>query len=188
MKARQRYILFAIILVVGIGLDQITKWMATEFLLGEGRIEVVGKLFSFVYALNEGAFLSLGSEWPPLLRLIVLTILPGLLLIGFMVYMLRSEKHGKGMSIAFALVAAGGLGNIIDRVLAGKVVDFMHMDFGIFQTGVFNVADIYIMVGVGILLIQIWRDRKRQAKLAEVQVLPSAEDKKEQLAEASKEE
>lgn len=175
MKARQRYILFAIILVVGIALDQITKMLATEHLMGEGRIEVVGKLFSFVYALNEGAFLSMGASWSPMLRLIVLTIIPGLLLISFLIYMLRSDKHAKGMSVAFALVSAGGLGNIIDRVLAGQVVDFMHMDFGIFQTGVFNVADIYIMVGVGILIIQLWRDRKRQTKATEEAAEDTAE-------------
>lgn len=53
----------------------------------------------------------------------------------------------------FALIAAGGLGNIIDRVVAGKVVDFMHMHFGFAGTGIFNVADLYITFAVIIYVL-----------------------------------
>ena len=178
MDTKKKYILFSVILIVGIALDQVTKWIASAELLGEGRKEILGKLFSFTYAANEGAFLSLGATWPPAIRLIVLTILPGILLLGFLVYMLRSDKHGKTMSIAFALVAAGGIGNIIDRILNGFVVDFMHMDFGIFQTGVFNVADIYIMVGVGIfILIMIKERNKGKEEVEESAKIPASEGK-----------
>ena len=58
------------------------------------------------------------------------------------------------MQIALCFLIGGGIGNLYDRILHGSVTDFMHMDFYIFQTGVFNFADISIMIGIGILLVQ----------------------------------
>ena len=162
MSRRNKYTLFFLVLALGIGLDQVTKWIATETLVGVGRIRVLGDLFAFTYAENDGAFLSLGSNWDPIVRLIVLTVLPGLLLIGVLFYMLLNNKVGRTESWAFSLIAAGGIGNIIDRIAAGRVVDFMHMDFwGIVETGVFNVADLYIMIGIGIYIVAYFRMRKK---------------------------
>lgn len=191
MSRQKKFILFFIVLVVGIGLDQLTKLVAREhfvlatysvedaerFQSSNGRqiqpgmckrpaddIPVAGRLFRFTYAENDGAFLSLGSTWNPTLRLIALTIVPGFLLIAVMIYMLLSAKVGATEGWAFSLIAAGGIGNIIDRVFVGWVVDFMHMDFwGIVQTGVFNVADIYIMVGIGIYIVAYFKNAKREA-------------------------
>jgi signal peptidase II len=172
MDRTKKYILFFVIMLVGIGFDQITKQVAADYFVisrhpatGEAievksRILIAGELFSLTFAENDGAFLSLGSGWNPILRLIVLTVLPGLLLIGVMLYMLRSDKLRRPEIIAFSLIASGGVGNIIDRILAGRVIDFMHMDFwGITETGVFNIADILIMIGIGVYIVAYFRTR-----------------------------
>lgn len=163
MNRRTKYILFFSILLGGIGIDQLTKWIATQTLIGAGRVQVLGDFFAFTYAENDGAFLSLGSNWNPTIRLLTLTILPGLLLVGVMLYMLRAERVGRAECIAFSCIASGGIGNIIDRIAAGRVVDFMHMDFwGITETGVFNIADILIMAGIGVYIVAYFRQRKSE--------------------------
>ena len=57
------------------------------------------------------------------------------------------------MQIGMCFLIGGGIGNIIDRLLYGSVTDFLHIDFGLFRTGIFNLADVSIMVGIGILII-----------------------------------
>ena len=94
---------------------------------------------------------------------------------------LSLSLRSRALALALAMLpvlAAGGIGNIIDRILNGFVVDFMHMDFGIFQTGVFNVADIYIMVGVGIfILIMIKERNKGKEEVEESAKIPASEEK-----------
>ena len=183
MQQGKKYLIFILILVLGVGLDQFSKQMANVYLGPSCNTEYPGydyhlsgdcpydgeSFFTWYHVYNDGAFLSMGGDWPPAIRMIFLTILPGLLLIGTMVYFLRSKEAGLLEVLVFSLIAAGGVGNIIDRVVAGKVVDFMFMNLDIFnqgwgwaKTGIFNVADLYIVIGVCIYVITIgnrWRKR-----------------------------
>lgn len=162
MRNRNKYLLFSLIVLIGVGLDQWTKWLAVQHLKGS-YVYDADAFFTFTFVENEGAFLSLGSSLPPTLRLILLTILPGLLLIGVMIYMLRSRHTGLMENLVFALIAAGGIGNIMDRIIAGKVVDFMHMNFGFAETGIFNVADLYIVIAIILYVFGYILKRRKQA-------------------------
>jgi signal peptidase II len=185
MQKGKKYLIFFLIIVLGVGLDQYTKHLANvnfgptcnrdypgfDYTSSEPCPFDQDALFTWTHIYNDGAFLSMGSEWPPLLRLLALTILPGLLLIGVMIYMLRSANVRILEAVTFALIAAGGLGNIIDRILAGKVVDFMFMNLDIFdqgwgwaKTGIFNVADLYIVIGVGLYIVAAGRAWLRARK------------------------
>ena len=165
-KKPNKYLLFSVIIILGVALDQVTKIIAKSNLMGQPRISYLNDFFTLTYAENDGAFLSLGTDWSPTLRLIVLTIIPGLFLVGLMVYLLRSDKLTLIENIAFALIAAGGIGNIIDRILEGKVVDFMVMELFGWHTGVFNVADLYIMFGIGLFLVAYIRKMRQERKNA----------------------
>lgn len=169
-RKANKYILFSVIIVLGVALDQITKVMATANLVTPTGFPIekvyMGGFFKLTYALNEGAFLSLGSSMNPTLRLILLTVIPGIVLIGLMVYLLRSDKLSLYENIAFGLIAAGGIGNILDRILEGKVVDFMVMELFGWHTGVFNVADLYIVIGI-LLFILAYFLKARQEKKAQ---------------------
>lgn len=167
MNNRKKYLLFASIIIIGVALDQVTKFWASANLQGVMGYDS-SAFFSFIYAENDGAFLSLGSNLPDGLRLLLLTILPGILLIGVMVYMLRSKALTMAENVCFALIAAGGIGNIVDRIMYGKVVDFMHMNYGVFETGIFNVADLYIVFGIIIYAVAFFMRPKEEE--------PSAED------------
>jgi signal peptidase II len=167
MAKGKKYLLFILIIVFGVGLDQYTKHLANIHLGPYCNPDYPDfnyqqqdqcnwdpdAFFSWTHIYNDGAFLSMGSTWDPTLRLILLTVVPGLLLLGVLAYFLRKDHVRALEATVFALIAAGGLGNIIDRVMAGKVVDFMHMHFGFAGTGIFNVADLYITFGVVIYLL-----------------------------------
>ena len=157
-----KYLLFSLIIGLGVALDQFTKVLAVNHLKGEPSISYWNDFFVFIFAENDGAFLSLGSSLSPTFRMLLLTVLPGLVLVGLMVYLLRSNKLKTYENVAFALIAAGGIGNIIDRIAAGKVVDFMNMGIGDLRTGIFNVADLYIVFGIVLFALGYFFVRRKE--------------------------
>jgi signal peptidase II len=95
--------------------------------------------------------------------------LPLLAILGALVYIIINTKLTKYTLLGIILIIGGGVGNLYDRMIHGSVTDFMHIDFIIFQTGVFNVADMSIMAGMFIILINSYLKRKEE-KVAEPQI------------------
>lgn len=174
----RRLPVFLAVFVAQVVLDQWTKMLATEHLKNTPTKSWLGDVFRLQYATNEGAFLSLGATLPPAARYWVLTIGVGLLLATLCVYALFSEKLWKTKLDstqvgAYALIASGGFSNWIDRArFEGSVVDFMNMGLGSLRTGVFNVADLAILAGIGVLFVHGWREEKRLKKLKETTSAP----------------
>ena len=102
---------------------------------------------------NTGAFLSLGDSLSGPAKAILLNILPLLAILFGLWYILAKPNLNRVTLIALILIVGGGIGNLYDRILHGSVTDFMHIGFGIFQTGIFNVADMSITAGAVIILI-----------------------------------
>lgn len=151
IKSRIKIILLA--LIITIGLDQYTKYLATEHLMERlGGYSWFDGFFRLIYAENEGAFLSLGSETTGWLKYLGLYIFPVILLFGLLWYLLKNQSLTKSQILALSLVLGGGISNIFDRLLYGKVVDFMIMGFEKLKTGVFNIADVAIMTGLFLLI------------------------------------
>ncbi|MEM9836226.1 MAG: signal peptidase II [Bacteroidota bacterium] len=140
------------IIVVTVGLDQWTKKLAVDKLQNAADQEIFGELFRLTFAKNRGAFLSLGSELSEGLRSVLLNWMPAALLVALFIYLLRDKQINKWQIFGLACIVGGGLSNIVDRILFGYVVDFMHMKAGSLQTGIFNIADVAIMIGMGIML------------------------------------
>ncbi|MGA9648237.1 signal peptidase II [Pedobacter sp.] len=149
-----RWSVLVLLLTINFGCDQITKNIVRERISEYEHISIIKDRFTLTKVENSGAFLSLGDQMPYIFRLIILTGLP-LLFLGYGLYFLFSKPNLPiTFQIAVCCLVGGGIGNLYDRIVHGSVTDFMHMDFHIFQTGVFNFADISIMIGVIILLIQ----------------------------------
>jgi signal peptidase II len=162
----RRALLFITVSVVSIAFDQWTKVLATAHLKGRAPYIWLEDTFRLQYATNEGAFLSLGASLPPRARYWVLIIGVGVLLSALALYSLLSPKVDRFQVGAYALIASGGFSNWIDRARnEGSVVDFMNMGIGWLRTGVFNVADLAIMVGIGLLFLHSYR-QERAAKSA----------------------
>jgi len=140
------------LLLLSVGLDRWTKLLAIEHLKDQPIQDVAGRFFQLVFVENTGAFLSFGAGFPDAVKLIVLTIMPSVLLGALLLYTLFGTQLNTWQVIAFSLISGGGISNLFDRITEGKVVDFMIMGIGALRTGVFNTADVCIMIGLFMML------------------------------------
>ncbi|MFW0716471.1 signal peptidase II [Pedobacter sp. N23S346] len=149
-----RWSVLIFLLTLNFGCDQISKNIVRNNISDYEHISIIKDRFTLTKVENSGAFLSFGDEMPYIFRLIILTVIPVLFLIYGLYYLFAKRSLPLSMQIALCFLIGGGIGNLYDRIVHGAVTDFMHMDFYVFQTGVFNFADISIMIGIGILLLQ----------------------------------
>lgn len=141
--------------------DQITKTAARNSIEYGERIQVISEGFlTLTKVENTGAFLSLGQHLPSLIKIPLLMITPSLVLIGIFVSILRRQNVYANYALPVAFIIGGGIGNLFDRIMYGSVTDFLHMNFHIFQTGVFNMADVSIMLGTFWLFITQFKHQK----------------------------
>src|SRR5262245_27604800 len=152
-----------IAIVATIGCDRVTKHVAaTRLADGPGR-SFLADTVRLEYTENTGGFLSLGADWPPSVRTAVFGAGNALLLALFVVAMRRGWPTRTLLGVA--LFVGGGVSNLLDRIIHGAVVDFMNVGIGPLRTGIFNVADMAIVLGVGIVLLETYRsDRHAQTQ------------------------
>ncbi|MDY4887830.1 MAG: signal peptidase II [Eubacteriales bacterium] len=144
-------LIWLICVAVLVFLDQLSKWLAVILLEGQPSFYLIPGVLRFTYVENRGAAFGMlaDNRWV----FLVLSTLTIVCLLGFMIY---SKPQSRLERAGLALVLAGGIGNMIDRVLLGYVIDFI--DFCAFPklwNWVFNVADSCICIGVGLLIIYI---------------------------------
>lgn len=145
-------VLTAITLTCAI-IDQSTKVAAVQWLKGIEPIIFLNNLFRLEYAENTGAFLGMGSSLPDWQRYLVLTIFSSAILVGLVVFLLIKKDLSRLDLYGYGLILAGGVSNMIDRIRAGVVIDFMNMGIGDLRTGIFNIADVAIMGGLVLVLV-----------------------------------
>lgn len=117
--------------------------------------------FRLQYAENKGAFLSIGSSLPDKVRGLLFTFGIGAIVFGILGYLLFVPALPYATTIALSLVASGGLSNLIDRIAyGGYVIDFLNIGLGSLRTGIFNIADVAIMVGAISLIVRSLRHEK----------------------------
>jgi signal peptidase II len=153
-------LLLLVAIVATIGCDRVTKHIAVTTLSeGPARSFLAGTL-RLEYAENAGAFLSLGADWPPAVRTAVFGVSTAVLLVILAVVAVRGRWPGPAL-VGVALFVAGGASNLVDRIAYGMVIDFMNVGIGSLRTGIFNVADVAIMLGAGILVVEGYRSRRQ---------------------------
>jgi signal peptidase II len=166
MSRRTRCLVLAVMLLLLVGCDQASKQYATEYWQHTALHpqSYFGDTFEIRYAENPGAFLSLFANLSKPVRTVLLTVMNGLILGGVAFVLLFRSGWDKVSFVALALLLAGGVGNLIDRIwLGGIVIDFMVIDLGgltgisWLKTGIFNVADMAITTGFLLLLPQLLR-------------------------------
>ncbi len=152
MNRRFQRLALLLLAVMTIGCDQSTKFMATMHLAEKPMQSFFADMFRLLYAKNTGGFLSLGAQLPEAMRTAIFTIGTGAVLILFLFLMLRF-KWSLWQMAGLTLFIAGGASNWIDRALRGSVVDFMNLGIGSLRTGIFNVADAAILLGMAFWLL-----------------------------------
>lgn len=161
MKAKGilRTVIIVMILCLNVGCDQVSKNIIREKVDYYERISVVRNCFTIMKVENTGAFLSMGNSLPKPVSKILLIIFPLIVISLALFYLFTRSNLSKVKVLAFCCVLGGGIGNLYDRAIHGSVTDFLHIDFGLFQTGVFNMADLSIMTGMFIFLIEAISER-----------------------------
>jgi signal peptidase II len=154
-------LLIVLLVLLNIGCDQATKQIARAQLAHRGTVAVVDDVLVLRYVVNEGGFLSFGERLPAPVRTIVFIAFPVLVLGIMLVYFFREKQAPWTALIGFAFVAGGGFGNLIDRIFqGGRVSDFINVGIGNFRSGIFNMADLAVMIGCLLLLVTPWKPTK----------------------------
>lgn len=157
------YYLIALIVFL---VDQGTKYLIAARLDLYEQIPVIGDFFVITSSRNRGA--AFGILQDQLWFFIVVTVI---VVIGIIWYMrkVKSEGH-KLLPTALALVLGGALGNFIDRLVMGEVVDFLQFTFGTYTFPIFNIADSCIVIGVGLIILDTILDGKREKARSDKQI------------------
>lgn len=144
-----------IIIILGILIDRMTKIWAEKVLAQKDEIVIIKNIFSFSYLQNKGAAFGILQN-----KVLFLSIITLLVLLGIVFYIVRYKPTSKILRIALALIIAGALGNLIDRVYYKYVVDFIlvHYKDSLFPT--FNVADSMVVIGTALLGFYIVKEGK----------------------------
>lgn len=160
-RAKARILVILALAATTIGCDRLSKQIAARELSGEPRRSYLGDTFRLDYVENRGAFLSLGASLPDRVRTPLLAGTTAALLLGLGVVLVRRRFRSDCGSLGLSLVWAGGVSNLVDRIGSGRVVDFLNVGIGPLRTGIFNVADLAIMLGLSLALLdEVVRTRR----------------------------
>ena len=118
-----------------------------------GKIDIIKDSFQLIWVENKGAFLGMGSDMNPTLKLIFLLILPTVVLGYVIYYIVKTKDLDRTSLIAFCCIVGGGIANVFDRIVYGQVTDFFFIKITeTIKTGIFNVADLSVTTGMIMLL------------------------------------
>ncbi|WP_067144804.1 signal peptidase II [Pseudotamlana agarivorans] len=167
MKITKRSIYIFLVIFLTIAADQISKVIVRATIVGRTdtqpgeRIPIIGDYFTLMNVENTGAFLGMGSDLNPTLRIILLLILPIVVLGLVLRHILKDKTLDNWSLFAFASIIGGGIANVYDRIVYGSVTDFLFIDLGgVFKTGIFNLADMSVSAGMIILLLMSFKKQK----------------------------
>ena len=153
---RERLFLTGVVLLV---VDQVSKWASVNWLKGGPSIPMIRGYFSLTYVENTGAAFGLfRGQQTMFVVMAVITVF----IILF--YLSLTEDNEWMIRVALVLILAGAVGNLIDRIAFGYVIDFLHLHYKSFSWPVFNFADMIIDAGVGLILLDVIRDFFRPAE------------------------
>ena len=149
------YILFSVIIVVGIVLDQLTKWLAVAYLqpIWPDSVPIIEDVLQLTYAENTGAAFSMLSDAPWVFKSI-----SAVAIVAMLIFLYGFKGGRRLQDIALAMIISGGIGNMIDRLVLNYVIDFI--DFCLIDFAIFNGADSFVCVGAGLLILSLILDMK----------------------------
>lgn len=157
---RRKYLIFAVVAAVAIVLDQWTKILARQSLrsLGHAGRTVIDGIFTLRYSENRGVAFGLLQQLPYNRIILTLIALAAFVLVIF--YLRKTEPEQRRFQVALGMVGGGAIGNLIDRIAFGGVTDFLVFDLGFWPFNpwpAFNIADAALVVGVGLMAIDMVR-------------------------------
>ena len=145
------------IIVATVFLDQITKYLTIFFLKPIDTLPIIRDVIHLTYVENTGAAFGMmkDSRW-------IFMVTSTVAIVGILVYMFWKRPQNKLLCTALSFIVGGGIGNMIDRTLLGYVVDMI--DFRLINFAVFNVADSFVCVGAGLMILYLILDMVNESK------------------------
>jgi len=152
--------IFMAILATGLPLDQLTKVLVQLKLPLGSQVPLIPGFLNLVHVRNKGAAFGLMSSWSPDFVWLCFVAVIGLVLVvlGYLLWRLPDDHWSA--ALGYSLILTGALGNLIDRVRLGEVVDFIDVYWGRYHWPAFNVADSLVCVGAAVMVWVIIRDEK----------------------------
>ena len=153
----------SVILVV-LGLDQLTKFLVVSSLSLYEQIEVIPGFFNLVYVTNPGAAFSMLADIDSPWRHYFFVTVGCLALVFLTIYWFQLRQRAPMQGLAIALIAGGALGNLVDRLRTGAVIDFIDLYWRAYHWPAFNIADSAICIGVGFFLVLGFKEKNTPEK------------------------
>ncbi len=149
--------MLGLVLVLGVALDQLSKWWVAQTIPPQAIVPVIPDFFNLVHVYNKGAAFGLLSTWSAGgVRIFFIAI--NLIIVAILGYLYwRTPRSYPLFLWGYSLVLSGALGNLLDRLRLGEVLDFLDFYVGRHHWPAFNVADSLICVGAGLLVLAMWR-------------------------------
>lgn len=144
------HLFYGVLFVIVVALDQASKHLALEMLPKTGHAIDVLPFFNLTLAWNKGVSFSLFSSGGDLGRYLLCAVS---LVISVVLFIWYLREKSTVVSWGLIFIIGGAIGNLIDRIFYGAVIDFLHVFYQSFSWPVFNIADTFITIGVGLILI-----------------------------------
>ena len=156
-KDTRTYLLYSAIIAIGILLDQLTKWLSVAFLSKIETCPIIRNVIHLTYVENRGAAFGMFKDqrW-------IFMLTSTVMILGLSLYLYLGFAENKLYEVSMAMIISGGIGNMIDRLALGYVIDFI--DFRLINFAVFNGADSFVCIGAGILILALVKDIIAEAK------------------------
>lgn len=140
--------IWIVIMALAVFFDQLTKYLTVLLLKPTGSVPIIEDVIHLTYVENTGAAFGMmkNMRW-------LFMIVSSVAIIALLIYLFKKKSKSRLENWAIALIVGGGIGNMIDRVVLGYVVDMI--DFRLINFAVFNVADSFVCIGAGLLMLHI---------------------------------
>ena len=156
-------ILLLALIALNLACDQWSKAYIRRHVAPGSYTELAGDNFILTRVENTGAFLGLGQEWSPRAKQLLLNAFPIVLLLYLGYRMLYRSNWNTLMLVGLCSIIGGGLGNLWDRLSLGQVTDFFQLRAGPLHTGIFNMADVSVSLGLCLVLLASRRTKNGRA-------------------------
>ncbi len=140
--------------LVVILLDMVSKYIVSKLLIVNESVMIIKNFFNITYVRNTVSAFSIFSG-----NTFLVMVISFMIIMGIILYIRKNKPSNKIEKISYSLILGGAIGNFIDRIIYGYVRDFIEIDIFGWDYPIFNLADVFVVVGVILLVIATWRGR-----------------------------
>ena len=145
-----------IVIIIFLIMDIISKLIVSRVCTLNNSVSVINNFFSITYTHNYGGALSLFSD-----STILITVISIIVIIGIIIYLSKKKINNKIESLGYAFLLGGAIGNLIDRIIYGYVIDFLDFNIFGYNFPIFNIADMGIVIGIFLIIVIEIRGNKK---------------------------